>query len=96
MGPRHCARVCLCVRLHAGTCAYVVYCMCALAWCCCLSNTLPDSWFSFLSEQTADKMDRERDGGGRDEDFPTLGIEPLTLMVGALLYVVTGGIEEMK
>lgn len=32
-------------------------CMCALARCCCLSNTLPDSWFSFLSEQTADEMD---------------------------------------
>lgn len=39
-------------------CAYLVYCMYALAWCCCLSNTLPSSWFSFLSEQTADKMDR--------------------------------------
>ena len=52
-------------------CAYEVYCICALAWCCCLSNVLPDSWFSFLSEQTADKMDREQDGGERDEEFLT-------------------------
>ena len=81
MGPHHCVCVCVCVRVcvcvclcvspHASMCAYEVYCMCALAWCCCLSNVLPDSWFSFLSEQTADKMDREQDGGERDEEFLT-------------------------
>lgn len=69
-------RVCLSVLLHASVCAFVVYCMCALAWCCCLPNTLPDSWFLFLSEQTADKLDRERDERGRDEEFPTQLIEP--------------------
>lgn len=66
---------------YVSMCAYVVYCMCALAWCCCLSNTLPDSWFSFLSEQTADKMDRECDGGGRDEEFAAQGMERLAPMV---------------
>lgn len=43
--------------------------MCALAWCCCLSNVLPDSWFSFLSEQTADKTESRMEE--RDEEFLT-------------------------
>lgn len=47
--------------------------MCALARCCCLSNTLPDSWFSFLSEQTADEMDGGTRSSPHGELSPGLG-----------------------
>lgn len=57
--------------------------VCALAWCCCLSNI--DSWFSFLSEQN-----RKQDGEGWTEWMENVERNELALLSLILTIVFDG------